>query len=126
MGGLPLEGMSLNRFAIEAIETMTNEIMHLVVIIVQQKLEPKALAAIEGAGAGGATILYGKGKGIRNKMGNWGLLIQPEKAVILTIVPEPAVKNVIEAVKRAASLNSPGNGVAFSLKISDATGLFVL
>ncbi len=96
----------------------------LVVIIVQQRLEQKVMDAMEEAGAHAATSFYAKGRGVRHKLGNWGLLIQPEKVVILTATHEKNTLDIIAAVKKAADLSSPASGLVFSTKIYNLEGIF--
>ncbi|MGB3943822.1 MAG: P-II family nitrogen regulator, partial [Methanothrix sp.] len=50
------------------------------------------------------------------------IMIEPEKEVVLTVVPSSQADSVIEAVVKAGKLNEPGRGIAFILPIDRVLG----
>ncbi len=101
----------------------TADELDLVTVIVQHKDEKKTLDAALAAGAPGATYFYGRGTGVRQKLGFLGNFIDAEKVVMLMAVPPDRTEAVVKAVTAAAALDKPGNGFACVLKVSRVVGL---
>lgn len=98
------------------------ESLDLVTIVVQFKDESKVIDAILKAGAPGATYYYGRGTGVRQRLGFLGRFIEAEKVVVLTAVPPEKTPAVVEAATKAASLEKPGNGFLCVQKASQVVG----
>ena len=49
--------------------------------------------------------------------------IQPEKEVVMMLVPEEVKDNVLRSVYTTCGLESDANGIAFSLPVTKAVGL---
>ena len=94
----------------------------LITCIVQRGEADKIVDAAVEAGAEGATIYYGRGTGIRQKLGLKGRLIKPEKEIILIITKKEVTDNVFNAIREAARLDEKGHGFAFLHKIDQAIG----
>ena len=94
----------------------------LITCIVQRGEADRIVDAAVDAGAEGATIYYGRGTGVRQKLGLKGRLIKPEKEIILIITKREATDAVFNAVVKAARLDEKGRGFAFLHKIDQAIG----
>ena len=75
------------------------------------------------AGAEGGTIITGRGSGIHEKAKLFSFTIEPEKDIVLTLVPIDRTEKVLEAIVNASNLNDPGNGIAFVIDVEDVTGI---
>lgn len=75
------------------------------------------------AGAEGGTIITGRGSGIHEKAKIFSFAIEPEKDIILTLVPSDRTEKVLDAIVKATKLNEPGNGIAFILDVEKTTGI---
>ena len=97
--------------------------LNLITCIVQRgKAETVVDAALK-AGAPGATYYYGRGTGVRQKLGSvLAKLIVPEKEIILIVTKGDQTKTVFDAVIKAARLKSKGQGFAYIHKIERAIG----
>jgi nitrogen regulatory protein PII len=95
----------------------------LIVVVAQFKDEKKVLNAICEAGASGITYFYGRGTGVRQKLGFLGNLIQKEKVIFLTAVPSSKSTSTIESINKNADLDKPGKGFACVLKLDQVFGL---
>ena len=95
----------------------------LVTVVAQHKDEQKVLDAALKAGAPGATYFYGRGTGVRQRLGFLGSLIEAEKVVIVMAVSSDKTDAVVEAVTQAAGLNLPGNGFLCVQKLDHAVGM---
>jgi nitrogen regulatory protein PII len=75
------------------------------------------------AGAEGGTIITGRGSGIHEKAKLFSFTIEPEKDIVLTLVPSDRTEQVLEAIVKASKLNEPGNGIAFVIDVEKTTGI---
>ncbi|MFH1217920.1 MAG: P-II family nitrogen regulator [Pseudomonadota bacterium] len=101
---------------------MADENLNLITCIVQRGEADKVVDAALAAGAEGATIYYGRGRGVREKLGLIGRFIKPEKEIILIMTKQHQVDSVFQAVADKAQLNEKGKGFAFLHKIDRAIG----
>lgn len=95
----------------------------LIVTIVNKGTSKIVVKASKEAGAEGGTIIYGRGTGIRENKTLLGISIEPEKEVILTIVPQNITENVLSAMIEAGKLNKPGAGIIFVLDLKKVAGI---
>lgn len=95
---------------------------NLITCIVQRGEADRVVDAAMEAGAEGATLYYGRGTGIREKLGFAGLFIKPEKEIILIVTKNEQTDAVFDAVVKAADLGRKGNGFAFLHKLDRAVG----
>lgn len=95
----------------------------LIVTIVNQGDAETVVEASRKAGAGGGTILTGRGTGIHEKMKLFGIPIEPEKEIVLTLVTREQSEAVMEAIVQAAHLKEPGKGISFVLPVERVFGI---
>ncbi len=95
----------------------------LIVTIVNKGNSETVVQASKAAGAEGGTIIPARGTGIREKKKLWGIPIEPEKDVILTIVPREKSKEILLAIMEDGELNKPGAGIAFVLELKSVAGI---
>jgi nitrogen regulatory protein P-II 1 len=95
----------------------------LITCVVQRgKADKVAKAAID-AGAGGATIFFGRGMGLRERLGLLGLAIVPEKEVLMIVSEKTKTAEIFDRVVEVAHLDVPGMGIAYVTPISRVAGL---
>lgn len=95
----------------------------LIVTIVNRGEAARVVQASLKAGAEGATILHGRGSGIHEQAKLFGIPIEPEKDVVLTLLPEDRTNVVLEAICQAVDLREPGRGIAFVLPVKSVAGI---
>ncbi|HHY61842.1 MAG: P-II family nitrogen regulator [Bacillota bacterium] len=95
----------------------------LIVTIINKGWADEVVEASRRAGAEGGTILYGRGTGVHEQKTFFGILIEPEKEVVLTLIPRSRTDAVMEAVVAAGQLEKPGTGIAFVLDASKVAGI---
>ena len=95
----------------------------LIVSIVRKGWGDTILEATMNAGAHGGTILLGRGVGRNEQMRVFGIQIEPEKEIVLTVVPAETKDMMLREIERAAELNVPGNGLAFVLPLEKVIGV---
>ncbi|WP_028574410.1 P-II family nitrogen regulator [Desulfonatronovibrio hydrogenovorans] len=95
----------------------------LIVTIVNKGGCQPILKASKEAGAEGGTIIPGRGTGIRETKTLLGIPIEPEKDILLTIVPKDITDKVMSAMIEAGELNKPGAGITFVLDLKKVAGI---
>jgi len=96
--------------------------LNLITCIVQRGRAEKVVDAALKAGAPGATYYYGRGTGVRQKLGVLSKLIVPEKEIILIVTKVSRTDSVFDAVIKAGKLDKKGQGFAYIHKIDRAVG----
>jgi nitrogen regulatory protein PII len=96
--------------------------LNLITCIVQRGRAEKVVDAALKAGAPGATYYYGRGTGVRQKLGVLSKLIVPEKEIILIVTKVSLTDSVFDAVIKAGKLDKKGQGFAYIHKIDRAVG----
>ncbi|MFO7266167.1 MAG: P-II family nitrogen regulator [Limnochordales bacterium] len=94
-----------------------------IVVIVASGVAEEALEAARRAGAEGATILHGRGSGIHEQKKIFNIPIEPEKDILIMLVPRQKTEGILAAVDQAVDLNKPGHGIAFVLEVKSVIGL---
>lgn len=92
----------------------------MITCIVQRGKADGVVQAAQDAGAQGATIYYGYGSGIRERLGILGLAIEVEKEVITILVADDQVDRIFERMYFAAELDVPGAGIIYVSKLEKA------
>ena len=97
--------------------------LSLLVSIVRKGWGSTVLDASVKAGAQGGTVLVGRGAGINEREKIFGVSIEPEKEIVLTLVPADRVDAILDEIVRAAQLNDTGRGIAFVLPVDKVVGV---
>ena len=97
--------------------------MSLIVSIVRKGWGSTVLEAAVKAGARGSTVLIGRGAGINEHEKIFGVSIEPEKEIVLTLVQADRAEHILGEIVRAAELNDVGRGIAFVLPVDKVTGV---
>ncbi len=95
---------------------------NLIVTIVKKGWSEKVIHAAREAGSTGGTVLMGRGTGIHETQSVFGLPIEPEKEIILTMVEIDQTDTILSAIEQAAELDTPGMGIAFVLNLEKIAG----
>ena len=103
-------------------ELITMNDLNLITCIVQRGRAEKVVDAALKAGAPGATYFYGRGTGVRQKLGVLSKLIVPEKEIIQIVTKATQTDTVFEAIIKAGKLDKKGQGFAYIHKIDRAVG----
>jgi nitrogen regulatory protein PII len=95
----------------------------LIVSVVRKGWGSTVLEASVKAGARGGTVLFGRGAGIHEQEKIFGMSIEPEKEIVLTVVYADQVDTVLAEIVRAAELNDTGRGIAFVIAVEKVVGV---
>lgn len=95
----------------------------LIITIVEEGKAEEVIEYAKKGGAEGGTILTGRGAGIHDTSKILGILIEPEKEVILTLIEKEKSEDVLEAISKGMELELPGKGIAFVVDVPRVVGL---
>ena len=74
-------------------------------------------------GARGGTVIHARGTANSEAESLFGITIQPEKEIVMILVPTDIKDDILHALYRAVGLKTPGQGIAFSMPVDSAVGL---
>ena len=94
-----------------------------IVVIVERGKANAVVKKVTEAGAHGATIAYGRGSGEQVFSFFRSLQVEPSKEIILIISPREKLQTLFDAVVDAAKVKEKGKGIAFTVPISNLTGI---
>ncbi len=95
----------------------------LLVALVDDGKTDAVIKAARDAGATGVTVLNQvRGEGLEGAKGFWGLAINTQRDMVLTLVEEHLSRNILEKVAEAGNFDN-GDGVVFQLDVEDMIGL---
>ncbi len=95
----------------------------LIITIVPKGEACEVVIASKRAGAEGGTIISGRGSGIHDNKKIFGILVEPEKEVVLTLVDRKIAASVMQKIAQDLHLDEPGKGVAFLMKVEETAGI---
>ena len=95
----------------------------LIFCIVNSGFSGLVMDAAKEAGARGGTVIRGRGTANKDAEEFFHISIQPEKEIVMILVPERVKDAVLMAVYHSAGMNTNGQGIAFSLPVDKTVGL---
>ena len=95
----------------------------MVVCIVNDGFSDSVMTVAKKVGAKGGTVIIAKGTANAEAEKFFNITVQPEKEIVLIVVPVSIKNELLTALYKEVGLNSPGQGIAFSLPIDKAVGL---
>ncbi|MBQ3482822.1 MAG: P-II family nitrogen regulator [Clostridia bacterium] len=94
-----------------------------ILCIVNAGFSDTVMSAARACGATGGTVLHARGTANPEAETFFKITIQPDKEVVLILVPTAIKDDILHAIYREAGLNTPGQGIAFSLPVDGVVGL---
>lgn len=95
----------------------------LLVAIVEQSLESRAIDVAKANGAGGVTTMTGKGIGLNEKKTFFGLTYERAESVLLFVMEKRTSVKVMKALKNELKLEDENKGIVMSLPIEHLAGI---
>ena len=102
---------------------MSNEKYEMILCIVNAGFSGEVMDAAREAGARGGTVIHARGTANKEAESFFHITIQPDKDVVMMIVPADIKEKVLHAIYQSAGLKTEGQGIAFSLAVDKAVGL---
>jgi nitrogen regulatory protein PII len=100
----------------------SNSQFSLIITIVDRGCGDDVMSFAKDAGAGGGTIIYGRGTGAKEAAKFFNIVIQEEKELVLIAVKVEQKQAIMSAITKNAGLATSCHGVTFSLPIEDVAG----
>jgi len=95
----------------------------LIVTVVKKGWGDRVVEAAIKAGAEGGTIMFGRGVGVHEHQKILGICIEPEKEIVLSVIPRDKVDSVLAEIVKATGLDKPGTGISFVIPVDKVTGI---
>lgn len=99
---------------------MSNK-FELIVCIVNAGFSQNVMEAARAAGARGGTIVRGRGSANPEAEEFFNITIQPDKEIVLILVPRNVKDTILKAVYKNSGLPTEGQGIAFTLPVERTT-----
>ena len=96
---------------------------HLIVTIVNEGYAEKVMSFAKKKGATGGTTLSGRGLETEKAIKFLNISIEPEKDVVLNLVPSDKKNDIMNEIVEGCGLKTPGAGICFSLPVDNVIGL---
>ena len=93
----------------------------LVICIVNAGFSQNVVEAARRAGARGGTIIRARGSANPEAEEFFGVTIQPDKELVLILVPAAIKDDVLTTVYKESGLSQEGQGIAFSVPVERTT-----
>lgn len=90
--------------------------------IVNRGFTDLVMVAARKVGVTGGTVIHARGTGSEQFKKYYGISVTPEKEIVMILVKSELTDKVLLAVNEAAGLDSPGQGIAFALPVTDYVG----
>lgn len=94
-----------------------------ITVIVNRGMADDVMDIARESGARGGTILHGKGTGTKNAAKLFGMEVEPEKELVLIIVPTEIEEKVVKNLYNNLEMQNSGNGILFVEDITDVRGI---
>jgi nitrogen regulatory protein PII len=92
----------------------------LITCIVQRGAAEAIVKAAQAAGAQGATVHFGRGSGVRERLGIFGVAVDVEKEIVNIVVSADQADRVFESMYLAGNLDTPGMGIMYVTPLEKA------
>ncbi|MDE7439807.1 MAG: P-II family nitrogen regulator [Clostridia bacterium] len=94
-----------------------------ILCIVNAGYSELVMDAAKEVGARGGTVMHAKGTANKEAEQFFNISIQPDKEVVMILVPKEIKDDVLHAIYKNAGLKSEGSGIAFSMPVNKVVGL---
>ena len=94
-----------------------------IICIVNAGFSDAVMDAAKEAGARGGTVFRARGTADKEAESIFHIAIQPDKEVVMILVPCALKNDILHALYKAVGLKTPGQGIAFSMPVDQVVGL---
>ena len=95
----------------------------MVFAIINSGYSEEVMDAVKECGATGGTILNARGTANTEIEKFFGISISSEKELVMIIIPTSIKKDVLHAIYQKVGLDTPGQGIAFTVPVDDVVGI---
>lgn len=91
--------------------------------IVNAGFSDVVMDAAREVGARGGTVIHARGTANKEAEKYFQITVQPDKDIVMILVPAAIKDELLHALYRHAGLNTEGQGIAFSVGVSNVVGI---
>lgn len=102
---------------------MADKKFEMILCIVNTGFSETVMDAAKEVGARGGTVIHARGTANKEAEQFFHITIQPDKEIVMILVPSDIKDDVLHAIYRSAGLKSEGQGIAFSLPVDEVVGI---
>lgn len=95
----------------------------MILCVVNAGFSELVMDAAREEGARGGTVIHARGTANKEAEQFFRIAIQPDKEIVMILVPSEIKDAVLHAIYRTAGLKSEGKGIAFSVAVDEVVGL---
>ena len=95
----------------------------MIVCVVNTGFSDAVMSAARACGARGGTVINARGTANPEAESFFKITIQPEKEIVMIVVPSAIKDDILHALYKDVGLNTPGQGIAVTLPVDAAVGL---
>ena len=105
-------------------EYKENAMFNKLTVIVDRGMAEEVMTVARNAGAKGGTILHGRGTGAEFTETLLGMEIEPEKELVIILMPSKLMKKAIDDLHDKLGFGGPGKGILYVEPVVSVRGLF--
>ena len=91
--------------------------------IVNSGFSDTVMDAARACGASGGTVINARGTASKEAEKLFDIAIHPEKEIVMILVSKELKDPILHALYKTVGLNTPGQGIAFSVPVDEVVGL---
>ncbi len=95
---------------------MGDKTHEVITAILNKGFADDVMAAARSAGAGGGTVLHGRGTALPEDASFFGITLVPEKEVLMIVTEKEKTNAILKAINALPFLAQPGSGIAFCME----------
>lgn len=95
----------------------------MILCVVNAGFSELVMDAAKEEGARGGTVIHARGTANKEAEQFFHIAIQPDKEIVMILVPAEIKDNVLHAIYKNAGLKSEGKGIAFSVAVDEVVGI---
>ncbi|MDO5714979.1 MAG: P-II family nitrogen regulator [Tissierellia bacterium] len=92
-------------------------------VIVDKNSGDHVINLAQQKGAKGATVIHGRGAGVKNQDSIFDLVIEPQKELVLFLVRNDDVEEIVNFLRSELEIDSPNKGIIFIMDVNRVYGL---
>ena len=100
-----------------------DEKFELIMCIINAGFSDAVMDAARSCGARGGTVIHARGTARQEVETRFNISIHPEKEVVLILASNKIKDDILHAIYQEVGLNSPGQGIAFSMPVDEFVGI---
>ena len=94
-----------------------------ILCIINAGLSEVVMDTAKKLGAGGGTVIHGRGTASKEAEKIFNITIQPEKEIVMILVKKEIKDSILKGLYDTIGLDTNAQGIAFTLPVDDVIGI---